>query len=111
MEENGRTGWYFRVIEEGYVEAGTSMRLLERPHPQWTVADAHRLVYEPQVNLDQIQALASCSALSASWRETLLKKLTVTTGVKRPVQAGPEMGVNPESCAPRSSINNDPSSR
>ena len=75
MEETGRTGWYFRVIEEGYVEAGTSIRLLERPHPQCTVALAHRLVYQPLPNVDQIEALASCAALSASWRETLLKKL------------------------------------
>jgi MOSC domain-containing protein YiiM len=75
MEENGRTGWYFRVIREGHVEAGTSMRLLERPHPEWPVALAHRLVYQPLPNIDQIEALASCNALSASWRETLLKKL------------------------------------
>lgn len=76
MEENGRTGWYARVIEEGFVEAGTSMRLLDRPHPEWTVGAAHRLVYQPLVDADQIEALASCNALSASWRETLMKKLT-----------------------------------
>jgi MOSC domain-containing protein YiiM len=76
MEENARTGWYFRVIEEGYVEAGTPMCLLERPHPQWTVAIAHRLVYQPRPNVDQIEELASCNALSVSWRETLHKRLT-----------------------------------
>jgi MOSC domain-containing protein YiiM len=80
MEENGKTGWYFRVIEEGFAEAGTSMRLLERPHPQWTVAVAHRLVYQPLPSVDQIGALASCDAVSASWRETLLNRLTGDKG-------------------------------
>ena len=75
MEENGRTGWYARVIEEGFVEAGTSMRLLDRPHPEWTVAVAHRLVYQSLVDADEIEALVSCNELSASWRETLMKKL------------------------------------
>jgi MOSC domain-containing protein YiiM len=77
MEENGRTGWYFRVVEQGYAKAGTPIRLIERPYPQLTVALAHRLVYHPQRSVDQIEALASCSPLSVSWRETLLKKVAV----------------------------------
>jgi len=74
MEETGRTGWHCRVIEEGYVEAGTIVELVERPYPEWTVSLAHHLVYGNSADLDQMEALASCSLLSDSWRETLLAR-------------------------------------
>jgi MOSC domain-containing protein YiiM len=44
-EDNGRHGWYLRVLEEGPVEAGDPVELLERPNPDWTVrraADVYR---------------------------------------------------------------------
>jgi MOSC domain-containing protein YiiM/ferredoxin-NADP reductase len=33
-----RTGWLYRIIKPGIVQAGDMIRLLERPHPEWTVA-------------------------------------------------------------------------
>lgn len=75
MDETGLTGWYCRVMKEGYVEAGTEMALLERPYPEWTVSAAHRLGQGSKDNLARMEALASCSLLSESWRETLLKRL------------------------------------
>ena len=38
VEQTGRTGWYFRVLTEGEVEAPADLQLLQRPHPQWTIA-------------------------------------------------------------------------
>ena len=34
---NGRSGWFYRVIEEGEIKAGDQFLLLERKHPKWTV--------------------------------------------------------------------------
>ncbi len=39
-ESNGRHGWYLRVLEEGLVEAGRPVELLERPNPAWSVRRA-----------------------------------------------------------------------
>jgi MOSC domain-containing protein YiiM len=39
-ESNGRHGWYLRVLEEGLVEAGQPIELLERPNPGWSVRRA-----------------------------------------------------------------------
>ncbi len=36
--ETGRTGWYCRVLQEGIVEPGLPVSLVERPYPRWTVA-------------------------------------------------------------------------
>ena len=74
MEETGRTGWYCRVIKEGYVEAGIRVEPLERPYPEWTISLANHLLYGSRGDIDQMEALASCSLLSDSWRESLLAR-------------------------------------
>lgn len=38
MVKSGRTGWYYRVIEEGSVAAGDALVQVERLHPEWSVA-------------------------------------------------------------------------
>ncbi|HEX5819405.1 MAG TPA: MOSC domain-containing protein, partial [Gemmatimonadales bacterium] len=37
VRETGRSGWYLRVLQEGWLEAGTPIELQARPHPTWTV--------------------------------------------------------------------------
>ena len=71
MQNNGRLGWYFRVIKEGYVEKGLALRLLERPYPQWTVAYANEIMYRRRDDRELAARLAECPALGASWRDTL----------------------------------------
>ena len=74
MEENGRTGWYCRVIKEGYTEAGTGMVLLDRPYPEWTISAANHLLYGSKGGFDQMEALAACPLLSDQWRDLLLAR-------------------------------------
>ncbi|RMD61489.1 MOSC domain-containing protein [Candidatus Parcubacteria bacterium] len=45
VRETGRTGWYLRVLAEGYVEPGLPVTLIERPYPQWTVARATEIMH------------------------------------------------------------------
>ena len=44
VNKTGRTGWYLRVLQEGYVEAGNALVLVERPFPQWTIARANEVM-------------------------------------------------------------------
>lgn len=71
VRETGRTGWYLRVLEEGYVEAGLPVALLERPFPRWTVAHATEIMHHRRENPEAAAELAACPFLSAVWRETL----------------------------------------
>lgn len=71
VEATGRTGWYLRVLEEGSVEAGQPLRLIARPHPEWTVARATAAMRNRKADPHSAAALAACPALSASWRQTL----------------------------------------
>lgn len=69
--KTGRTGWYLRVLEEGSVETGVAMRLVERPFPQWTIARVNVVAYQPRKHKEAVAELAACPFLAASWREWL----------------------------------------
>lgn len=75
MEETGRTGWYCRVMKEGYVKAGARVELLDRHYEEWSVSAANDLMYGRSGNLHELRALASCAMLSEGWRDGLLKRL------------------------------------
>ncbi|MCC6552141.1 MAG: MOSC domain-containing protein [Polyangiaceae bacterium] len=78
VQQSGRGGWYHRVIQEGIVEAGQALALLERPHPEWTVSRANHVMCERQGDSAEDRAatlaLAGCDALTAGWREALRRR-------------------------------------
>jgi MOSC domain-containing protein YiiM len=68
--KTGRTGWYLRILQGGIVTAPAPLHLLERPHPEWTVARATRVMHfekDPAV----LAELAGVGALSAAWKAAL----------------------------------------
>ncbi len=71
----GYTGWYFRVLQEGMVQAGDQLHLVERPYPHLTLAEANRLMHHDKDDWDAIAVLAACPLLSASWRNNLTHRL------------------------------------
>ena len=72
---SGATGWYFRVDEEGSVAEGDMMTLVERPHPEWTVARVFGLIVRGDDDAAALKQLASLDALSADWRGRAARKL------------------------------------
>ena len=74
MQNSGRTGWYYRVLEEGVVAAGGSLQLVERPHGDWSLARLAGVLFDKQVDP---RLLRECLALplTPSWRRTLERRL------------------------------------
>jgi MOSC domain-containing protein YiiM len=72
---SGRTGWYLRVLTAGRVEAGLTLSLQERAHPEWTIARANAVMYDRTTDRDLVRELAGCAALSAAWRDSLRSRL------------------------------------
>lgn len=75
IQDSGRTGWYFRVLEEGYVSAKSDLKLLERPFPEWSIAACNETLH---VNKDDLRAaddLSRCRLLAPSWRKNLKDRL------------------------------------
>ncbi len=71
VKKSGRTGWYMSVVEEGYAEAGMSLTLLERPYPEWTIANVHEIYQKRTRRPEQALALSQCEALETGWRNRL----------------------------------------
>jgi MOSC domain-containing protein YiiM len=46
MVRNGMSGWYYRVLQPGSLTAGDEVRLLERPHPEWTIERINRQIVQ-----------------------------------------------------------------
>ncbi|WP_156842662.1 MOSC domain-containing protein [Novosphingobium aquimarinum] len=64
-----RSGWYYRVLEEGAVEAGDALDLVERPWPDWTVARVFGLLIAGDHKRDRagLEALGAVAALAEPW--------------------------------------------
>ena len=75
VEANGHTGWYMRVLKEGFVGAGEVVRLEDRPFPQLTICLAHRIMYRQVVDSATAEAMVICPLLAPAWREKLARRL------------------------------------
>src|SRR5947207_4846118 len=49
--QNGKSGWYLRVLTSGELIADEKIELVSRPRPNWTVARASRLLYHEPDNI------------------------------------------------------------
>jgi MOSC domain-containing protein YiiM len=77
--QSGLTGFYFAVLREGEVAAGDPIRLLHADEHQVKVAEITRLYREDKHNLDLLRRVVTVEALSESWREYFLERLTQLT--------------------------------
>jgi MOSC domain-containing protein YiiM len=68
---NGKSGWYLRVRVEGELKAGDALALIERPHPEWTVARANQVMHHARRDLAAARTLAELPELSPTWQRTL----------------------------------------
>ena len=89
IQQTGRTGWYFRVLQEGSVRGNSTMALLERPEPNWTIARCNDIMHHDKDNLEASAALAAVPTLSLNWKATLQKRLAGKQSHLEPRVFGP----------------------
>lgn len=75
VQDSGRTGWYYRVLAEGGIAPDDELTLIERPHPDWTLARLISVIYHDKPDRQALSELAELSLLAPSWRETAKKRL------------------------------------
>jgi MOSC domain-containing protein YiiM len=81
LVENGRTGWYLRVLKPGRVPVAGPIRVVERHPAGITVLDVHRASL-PGATRAELEAAVGVPPLAESWRQFFLEDLA------RLVQAG-----------------------
>ena len=70
LVSHGRPGFYFRVLEEGEVEAGEEIIKVASGAEQMTVAQANALLYLPGHDREELERALRIPALSAGWKDS-----------------------------------------
>lgn len=76
MVERGFTGFYVRVLEEGLVQPGEPVELLDRPLQRWTIAALNHVMFVDKKNAAALRELAGLHQLSEAWREDFSERLS-----------------------------------
>jgi len=79
LQQSGRTGWYYRVLETGYLQPGAPIELVERPLPSWSLSRAIDLLFRRTLALDDLAELASLPELAPSWRQLAARRVETRT--------------------------------
>ncbi len=71
MVKQRRSGWYYRVIEEGDIKVGDKLSLLHRHYPEWTVARVFGLLIagDHRKNPEALKALSILPPLYHGWKK------------------------------------------
>ncbi|KEF53595.1 uncharacterized protein A1O9_10570 [Exophiala aquamarina CBS 119918] len=74
-QDSSRTGWFYRILEEGTIQTGDEMTLRERPNPDWTVARVQHHLYHDMRNEEAMKALVQIKELGAEIRNIFASRL------------------------------------
>lgn len=74
VQQTGRTGWYFRVLREGFVAPNQPIILVDRPCSQWTIARANEIMHQHLNERELAAQLAACPLLAPNWQHTLANR-------------------------------------
>ncbi|MBJ6978260.1 MOSC domain-containing protein [Luteimonas sp. MC1895] len=77
VQDTGRTGWYYRVLQPGHASTGDVLELVERPCPGWPLRRLMRLLADRVLDAAQL-AEALQLPLVPSWRTVLERRLATS---------------------------------
>lgn len=75
LTQNGRTGWYLRVLRPARVGTTGSLTLIHRDSHAVSVLDAHRAAFSTNASPDLIHRALLSPALAEAWRNHLQSRL------------------------------------
>ncbi len=75
VQQSLRTGWYYRVLEEGCLARGDSLVLVERPYPDWSLQRLLHVLYVDRLDAGALCAMATLPALAENWRKLARQRL------------------------------------
>lgn len=76
MQASGRTGWYYRVRQVGFVAEGDELVLVARPCPAWPLSSVIELLYRDTLNLDRLCSFLDSPYCPPSWRKLVERRIT-----------------------------------
>ncbi len=90
VRRSARTGWYYRVLDEGMAGPRDALALIERPHPEWPLARVWRVLFAHAAEPRLLAELAGMPVLGASalqgWREPRGRRPTPASSTWAPAR-------------------------
>lgn len=75
LQDSLRTGWYFRVLQQGDIGQGDEIILCERPYPDWPLTKIMGLIFEGCLDEVQLLQLAQLP-LVESWKKLVQRRMS-----------------------------------
>jgi MOSC domain-containing protein YiiM len=75
VQQSCRTGWYYRVLEPGTVQAGDEIRVTDRPHADWPVRRIQLHLYTRTADPEALEQLSRLSVLAEGMRGLFAQRL------------------------------------
>jgi ferredoxin-NADP reductase/MOSC domain-containing protein YiiM/ferredoxin len=99
LVSHGRPGFYFRVLEEGEIQAGETILKVGSNAQQMTVARVNALLYLPGHSRKDLERALGIPALSAGWRSSF-QSLLQQQGAANPVDGNAGLAPSDVSLSP-----------
>lgn len=74
-QTHSRTGWYYRVLKEGYIRAGDEMALVGRPNPKWSIYEVQKYLHRDMKNFPAMRELVKLPELGEEARTIFQNRL------------------------------------
>ncbi|RDW81955.1 hypothetical protein BP6252_03067 [Coleophoma cylindrospora] len=88
--KKSRTGWYYRVLKEGWMKRGDEIVLLERKHPKWTIERIQEYLHrDGNKNVPVLKELLAIEEFGAECKRHF-------TGLIAEAEKGPDAKKEPE---------------
>lgn len=75
MVQSGRSGWYYRVLSPGVMQAGEPVVLRHRPHPGFRFDRLVQIVYQNTATRAELEQMAGMAELSSRLRNRARRAL------------------------------------
>ena len=79
VQNTGYSGFYFRVLKEGFIKPEQNLRLVERNEKKITVSFVNTLKYHDKYNIEGLKKLVEINELSVRWRNVFQTRLNEYT--------------------------------
>lgn len=75
VQNSLKTGWYYRVIEEGEIEEGNKFELISRPFSDYPLQRLLNLLYKDALNFKELELAIKIKPLADSWKKLFFKRI------------------------------------
>lgn len=79
MQTSGRTGWYYGVLRAGWLGAGDTLTLVDRPCPAWPLARVIAALFPQDLSApglpEEWRQAAQLAELAPRWRDAFARRL------------------------------------